>query len=368
MLIFCRNPDWESGDLYVTFSYDSGSTWDSAVAIIEDTLNQSTLSFVQMPHDTIRLWYASNETDDYHIYTAFSTDGILWTKQGSVDLGWQPGQRHYDPSVILEADGSLTMSYRGPDGGYIAHYPAGGAWDTLRTCVAPFAYRPRVMKHSNGTYLYAYHRRTGSAYQYDVFVRTSTDRANWSDSVRLTFNDNSHDPFPNETPDSAYLVYYAKAEYTAYNLYRRRSFDGTNWEAEEQITAVSSNTTQPHFFCESDNLYLAWAYAVNYPDDHDVYFERSPYVGIVEQRTHQGQGESMALTIYPNPCTDRITVRSSANNSVHVLYDVQGRVLHTTVTASSPYVYDVSWLPNGAYFLEARTEDDYVIQNFTVVR
>ena len=370
MLVLCRNPDWESGDLYVTFSNDSGSTWDSAIAIIEDTLNQSTLSFVQMPDDTIRLWYASNEIDDYQIYTAFSADGVSWTEQGPIDLGWQAWQRHFDPTVILEPDGSLTMSYRGPDGGYIAHCPAGGTWDTMRTYVAPLAYRPRVMKHSNGTYLYAYHRRTGSSYEYDVFVRTSIDRVNWSDSVRLTVNRNSHDPFPNETPDSAYLVYYAKAEYPAYNLYRRRSFDAVNWEAEEQITASSNNNTQPHFFCESDDIYLAWAYAVYFPDDHDVYFERSPYLGIAEKNEYIKQNGAMALDVYPNPCTDVLTVCINTKSTLptQTLYDVQGRVLHTSIIPSSRYVYDTSWLPNGTYFLEVNSDDDFLIKRFTVVR
>ena len=369
MLIFCRNPDWESGDLYVTFSHDSGRTWDSAVAIIEDTLNQSTVSFVQMPDDTLRLWYASNEIDDYQIYTAFSTDGTVWYKQGPVDLGWQPWDRHYDPSVILEDDGSLTMSYRGPDGGYIAHCPAGGTWDTMKTCVAPLAYRPRIMKHSNGTYLYAYHRRTGGPYDYDVFVRTSTDRLNWSDSVRLTFNLNSHDPFPNETSDSAYLVYYAKAEYSVYNLYRRRSFDAINWEPEEQITVASNNNTQPHFFCESNDIYLAWAYAVNYPYDHDVYFERSLYPGVVEKITYEIQNRQGALDVYPNPCADVLTVCSNMGETMptHTIYDVQGRVLYRSATQISTSRYDVTWLPNGAYFLEVSSGDERLVRRFVVI-
>lgn len=196
-------------------------------------------------------------------------------------------------------------------------------------------------------------------------IRTSTDRVNWSDSVRLTVNRNSHDPFPNETPDSAYLVYYAKAEYPAYNLYRRRSFDAIDWEAEEQITASSNNNTQPHFFCESDDMYLAWAYAVNYPDDHDVYFERSPYLGIAEQNG------AIALDVYPNPCTDVLTVCINTKNGMQLtqtLYDVQGRVLHKSITPTSLYMYDISRLPNGAYFLEVDIGDDCVMKRFIVVR
>lgn len=372
MLVFCRNPDWASGDLYVTFSSDSGSTWDSAHAIIEDTLNQSTLSFVQMPDDTIWLWYASNEINDYQIYAAFSMDGISWTKQGPVDLGWQPWQRHYDPTVILEPDSSLTMSYRGPDGGYISHCPYGSSWDTMKTRVVPGGYRPRIMKHSDGTYLYAYHRNTGGQYDYDVFIRTSMDRVNWSDSVRLTFNTNSHDPFPNETTDGAYHVFYAKYETPAYNLHCRRSYDAVNWEPEVHFTADNSNNTQPHFFCESDEMYLAWAHAVVYPTDHDVYFERLPYLRIEEYREKIVRNERMQVDVYPNPCTNVLTLHIITHNrpmSMIAFYGVQGRMLfQETMVPTSNTVCDISWLPNGTYFLELDAGDEVVIKRFTVVR
>ncbi|KPJ72894.1 hypothetical protein AMJ52_04835, partial [candidate division TA06 bacterium DG_78] len=100
-VVFCRNPDWQSGDLYVTFSTDNDNTWDPVIPIIEDFGDQATLSFVQLPGDTLRLWYASNESGTYGIYTAYSLNGTDWTKQGPIDLGWSAGVMHYDPTVIL---------------------------------------------------------------------------------------------------------------------------------------------------------------------------------------------------------------------------------------------------------------------------
>ncbi|MBD3168445.1 MAG: T9SS type A sorting domain-containing protein [candidate division Zixibacteria bacterium] len=274
MVIFDRNPDWASGDLYVSFSSDDGATWTSPQVVISETGDQATLSFVQMPDDTIWLWYASNQTGSYGIYEAWSTDGINWNQQGAIDLGWGTAT-HYDPNVILEPDGSLTMSYVVSGSGvYIAHKPAGGQWDTDRTRVSSSGFRARVMRHNNGTYLYAYHKRTGGQYDYDVFTTTSVDRINWTTHGRLTTNLNSHDPFPCQMPDGSYMVYYAKYESPAYNLCRRKSFDGINWESEEQITNDNTNNTQPHFFTDYTNLYLVWAHAVSYPYDHDVYFER----------------------------------------------------------------------------------------------
>lgn len=354
MVIFCRNPDWASGDLYVTFSSDNGDTWDTVQSIIVEQGDQATLSFLQLPGETLRVWYASNEDGQYGIYSAFSMDGIHWTPEGRIDLGWQQYDMYYDPTVIMEMDSSLTMSYRGPGGAYIAHSPHEGTWDTLRTMVGSGGYRPRIMKHDNGTYLYAYHRNTGSGYE--VFTRTSTDRIIWSNEVQLTFNNNSHDPFPNETPEGAYLVYYATYLAPAYNLYRRRSFDAINWEAEEQITFDITNNTQPHFFIEPDSqIYLLWAHCVSYPYEHDVYFERSGYISVHEESNER----LFSFKAYPNPCQDLLTIKSKGRVELGTvtLYSSIGQVVKRTRITAEITRLDVSSLPDGVYFLQSDCPD-----------
>lgn len=348
MVVFCRNPDWASGDMYVTFSSDNGDTWDTVQAIIIEQGDQATLSFLELPGDTFRLWYASNEDGQYGIYSAFSIDGLHWTPEGRTSLGWQQYDMYYDPTVIMESDSSLTMSYRGPGGAYIAHCPYGGTWDTLKTLVGSGGYRPRVMKHSNGNYLYAYHRNTGNGYE--VFTRTSTDRITWSSEIQLTYTTNSHDPFPNETPDGAYLVYYATYIAPAYNLWRRRSYDATNWESEEQITSDNTNNTQPHFFIEQDNqIYLLWAHSVSYPYNHDVYFERTDYINIFEKKNEQ----LSLIRTYPNPCRNLLLIESSNDFFLGgiSLYNTLGQVVIQETFKAERAFLDVSSLPDGIYFL-----------------
>lgn len=383
MVIFDRNPDWASGDLRVTFSDDSGATWDSSLSIIEEQGDQATLSFVQLPGGSLQVWYASNEAGAYSIYTARSPDGLNWVREGSIDLGWQAGITHYDPTVFLEPDSSLTMSYvvQGM-GGYIAHCPYGGDWDTLKTLVGPSGYRTRVMKHDDGTYLYAYHRRTGGSYDYDVFIRTSTDRINWSDSVRLTYNQNSHDPFPNQAPDGAYLVYYAKYEPPAYNLHRRRSYDALSWEPEEQITSDATNNTQPHFFCEGDQIYLVWAHCVSYPYDHDVYFERFTYTGVKEV-PERNSVPVLSMQLCPNPCMRiaQIAVHATSPCSEIELriYDVAGRTVRAFLLPEphTPQPAVVTWdgidtsgkpVPAGTYFIQAVQEGQTITRRLSFFR
>jgi hypothetical protein len=369
MVIFCRNPDWSSGDLYITFSTDNGSTWDERIPIIIEFGDQATLSFAQLPFDTLRVWYASNEGGEYGIYSAHSMDGLTWVREGWLDIGWSMSDMFYDPTVIIESDSSVTMSYRGPGGAYITHKPHQEDWDTLRTLVGSGGYRPRVMKHTNGTYLYAYHRNIGGG-QYEVFVRTSPDRITWSNEVQLTFSGNSHDPFPNQTPDGAYLVYYATYAAPAYNLHRRRSYDAVNWEPDEQITSSLTNNTQPHFFIENNTIYLLWAHCVSYPYDHDVYFEPFIYVGVDE--LHIVDRDTPSLMVTPSICSDECLVSlygPAAGTITAELYDVQGRAIKNWSTGGgAAFHLMVDDLKEGVYVIRCTSTQGAYNAKLVVVR
>ncbi len=283
MVMFCRNPDWVSGDIYATFSSDDGISWTIPQPAISRSGDQATLCFVVLPDKSYRIWYASNESGGYKIYTAHSEDGLVWLDDGPVDLGWTSPAQYYDPTVILEADGSLTMAYVVSGSGvFIAHANSDGIWDKLKTNLATSAYRPRIIKHSSGQYAYVYHQRTGTSSQYDVFMTTSVDRLAWSTPVRLTTNQNSHDPFVTELQDGSYAVYYAKYTSPAYNINRRTSQDAVTWSPEEAITSDPTNNTQPHLLIEPSATFMTYAHAIEYPDDHDVMLIREvieePYV------------------------------------------------------------------------------------------
>lgn len=375
LVIFDRNPDWASGDLYATFSSDDGATWSLPAPIIARSGDQATLSFVQMPPDTLRLFFASNETGLYQIRSAWSVDGLAWTDEGVVDLGWGPSQQYYDPTVELEPDGSLTMSYVAMSSGvYVAHRPAGGEWDTARTQVSSSGFRPRVLRRSNGQYLYAYHMRVGTSTQYDIFVRASEDLVTWSAPVRVTSNLNSHDPFPCELSDHTLLLTYARHTGSAYNLYRRTSPDGASWSEEVALTSDATNNTQPHLLLDGSRLFLVYAHAVSYPSNHDVYLDLLGDPSAVGEEDPHPFGEGPAvtgpgrpvpalrLTAHPNPCRDAATLRyrlDAAETVTIEFFDPLGRRLARCTPGLQPpgehsIRLDLRDLPSGPGFCRLR--------------
>ena len=153
------------------------------------------------------------------------------------------------------------------NGVYVAHCPAGGSWDTDRTQVDASGYRARVMKHSDGALPLCLSQTHGRDLRlWTFFVTTSTDRANWSEPLRLTTN-----------LKLARSVRGRDAGRRLHGLLRQntrarpticiagKSDDAVAWDPEERITSDAVNNTQPHFIMNGDDICLVWAHAVDYP-------------------------------------------------------------------------------------------------------
>ncbi len=271
-----RNSDWGSGNFFSTFSDDEGATWSTLDTVVFQSGNQSTHSVV-CANNMIYLFYASDESGYYKIYCVESADGLSWGNKNIVNLGWSTSQNVYDPIVIAEDDGSLTMSYISmSNGAYVAHCPANGTWDTDKNQIMAGGYRVRICKHSDGTYMAAYHRNISG--NYDIHVRTSTDLVNWTSELDITSNGNSHDAYCNVSPDGIYYLYYAKNTSGIYNICRKFSTDCINWSNEESVTSDHSSNTQPSLFFDNNLLHLMWTHAIDYDTDNDVYYENYDYI------------------------------------------------------------------------------------------
>ncbi|MBN2460680.1 MAG: T9SS type A sorting domain-containing protein [Candidatus Cloacimonetes bacterium] len=370
LVIFARNPDWQSGDIYQTYSADDGLSWSQPQPVIAENGDQATLSFVQQLNGELRLWYASNQNGGYRIFTAYSPDGWNWIVEGEIDLGWDQNDQFYDPNVIMEDDGSFTMSYVKMGGGaYVAHKPFAGEWDQDMTLVAPGAYRARIATLLDGGYVVAYHKRTGSTYEYDVFIQTGCDLSDWNDPVQISDNHNSHDPFILGNYQGDYVIMYAKYQYPAYNIVSRRSEDLIVWGDEEFLTQDNDNNTQPHFFFENEQIYLIWAHAVYYPIDHDVYFELYDTATASLQKTIEPHS---MFEISPNPCKTYLDIRLSENMRSDFtldVFDLKGRRIMTRRGMNNSgyeLSLDLSRQSRGIYFIRMKSLLGNEIKKFNI--
>jgi hypothetical protein len=271
-----------SGDLFVSTSADGGATWSVPSLIVGTKLNERHPSLVQHASGAFSLFYIVVDAKGaYRIHRATSANGAAWTQHGAVNLGWSTAG-DMNPSVILEADGSLTMAYQRYTGtayvGHIARSLDGGVtWDALRTTVSDGAsgMLPRVAKReSDGMYMVTF-QATGPGGQMAIYAKTSANPYNWSvPRVPVSEGQNAHDSQPIVLHDGRFLVTYgAVAGDAGYNLYYRTT-DVATWGAPVKLTTDADQfDVQPHpiLHATPGHVVLSWGRQRAAGSDYDIW-------------------------------------------------------------------------------------------------
>ena len=308
------------GDLYVTLSGDGGETWSTPAAIVATPLNERHPSLLQLAAGSFVLFYLVDETGSgaYRLHRATSSDGVTWIDQGALTLGWDtPGE--INPNAILEADGTLTMTYHRLSGpSYIARSTDDGAtWDMLKTQVSDGnAALPRLTKReSDGLYLVTYQVNPGGN-NLDLYAKVSTDPYDWSGpQIPVSTAINTHDSQPIVLQGGTFLVAYAMTPVSYFDIFYRTSCDGVTWSDEVQVTHDASHyDTQPHPLPHETpgRAILTWSHqdgGTPY-QDHDVWIDTSldilpPTSAILEPQ--EGQFISDTTYLVSGVATDTVS-------------------------------------------------------------
>lgn len=226
-----------SGDLWLTRSANGGINWTAAAPVIASGANERHASLLQVAANSFVLFHLSNASGAFRIHRASSADGVSFTPQGAIDLGWASGGE-INPQIIRDANGDLLLVYHRLGGAaYIARSTDGGAtWDTQRIQVSPGnAALPRLARRAtDGRYLLLY--QTGSN-PVSLWARTSEDAGAWADTPQLLVADgNNHDGWPLAKADGSFLVFWARVADGAFQIHASRSPDGAQWSAPEALT------------------------------------------------------------------------------------------------------------------------------------
>ena len=272
-------PRTNSGDLFVSTSADGGATWSVPAVAVAGKLNERHPSLVQHASGAFSLFYLVADTRGaYRIHRATSASGTAWTQHGAVNLGWSTAG-DMNPSVIIEADGSLTMTYQRSSGaGYIARSLDGGVtWDALRTTVSDGTggMLPRVAKRgSDGMYMVTF-QTTGPGGQMAIYAKVSTDPYGWSvPRAPVSEGQNAHDAQPIVLEDGRFFVTYgAVAGDAGYNLYYRTT-DAAVWGAPVKLTTDANQyDVQPHPILHGTpgHVVLSWGRQRAANSDYDIW-------------------------------------------------------------------------------------------------
>jgi type IX secretion system substrate protein len=143
--------------------------------------------------------------------------------------------------------------------------------------------------------------------------------------------------------------------------------DTINWILiQDTITAIGNEAylTIGNFNTSAtcDSVYVGgngtyWNFAYYYIDGVSVYDLAT--VGIEQLASNKAQ-----VTVYPNPANNKVQVTYTGNSGQISLYDVLG----SEVISTQAKEIDVSSLPNGVYFLNAKTAEGVLSKKVIVQR
>ncbi len=264
IVVFERlDPTSTYGDLWLTRSSDGGASWSPPAAIIATAANERHPALLQLGPSNYVLFYlkGASASSSFRIWRASSTDGIAFSEQAQLDLGWATGGE-INPHVIRHADGTLTMSYqRLGSGSYVAESSDGGVtWDTARTVIATASQLPRIAyRDSDGLYLASY--QVGSSVL-SMRVKTTTDVHDWSGAPQdFAVDGNHHDSLPVVMPDGAFALFWIRVAGNQFDIAVRRSLDGVTWQPALAVTdSADADDVEPHPLLDgsADTVELYW--------------------------------------------------------------------------------------------------------------
>ncbi len=346
------------GDILITLSSDTGSTWSTPTVVVDGTANQRHPALVHVPSGGYRIVYLSDESGGYGIFSAFSTDGITWIEEGQVDLGWSSGS-FGNPTVTSEGDTALVVSYDKffGQGGYVARSTDGGiSWDTEMRRINIKGRLNRILRYPDGTYLCAW-QETGGGTVVNIFASYSSDLETWAPPESLTTNDNGHDAMPFIDGNQIPWIYYAKYEGSVYRIMRREVPCWGSFGEELLTYEDAHHSTQPHPLLLSDGrTALFWGSWWNNYNESDVMMEIHDFTSIEQG---ESTGDPISIILFPSPFTGTLSmdIRSSetASGSIAV-YDLSGRLVEsigTDIPIDGVHLWEPGeFLAAGSYFIQ----------------
>jgi hypothetical protein len=287
IVVFERlDPSTLNGDLWITRSTDSGANWSTPVAIIATAANERHPALLQLGVSNYVLFYlkGTGSTSSFRIWRSTSTDGVAFTEQAQIALGWTTGGE-INPHVIRHANGTLTMSYqRLGSGSYVAESSDGGiTWDLLKTPIALGSQLPRIAyRESDGLYLASY--QVGSS-ALSMHVKTTTNVHDWSAPAQdFAITGNNHDSLPVVMSDNAFALFWIRANGSFFDLAVRRSTNGIDWDPAIALTDTpDDDDVEPHPLVgtSSSEVELYWGHdSPGGSLTHDIV--REPHATIID--------------------------------------------------------------------------------------
>jgi len=360
---------------YIHISYnhstDGGTSWETESRLTNNPANTSQFPSVSASGSEVHVVWQDNGAvgNTPVIYYKRSTDG---------GISWSADTPLTNESVLSETP---SVSCSGPEvhvvwnGGeypfqiYYKNSADGGInWgaNTVLTSDTLNALSPSISVSGSSVHMLCLDERK---YPYNqIYYKNSTDGGkSWGADTWLTNNFTSRIETCSMSVSGSniHLVWEVFGDGNNNDIYYKRSTDGgLTWGAETLLTnnSTKSNGSYPFVSASGSAVHVVWM--DNRDGNSEIYYKRNPTgnpVGIEELSS-----SGLQFTVFPNPASTEIKVRSLENINELSITDMYGKELYYSkvLNPTTELRIPTSDFPSGIYFIQVKKGNRISVQKF----
>jgi len=352
-------------EIYYKRSTDGGVSWESDTRLTNARASSDYASIAVSGSNVYIVW-EDDRDGNYQIYFKRSTNGgASW----GVDTPLTNDYTESENPCVSASGSDVHVVWRGNRGGSFQMYykrstDGGLSWaaDTRLTTKSYDPYLPSVTASGStvnivwedirdGKYWNIYHKRSSDAGQ------------SWGIDTLLTSPvADTHHASVSVSGALAYVVWFDNRDGN-YEIYYKRSTDGgANWEADTRLTNNFGYSQYPAVAVSGTAVHVVWQERRDGNDE--IYYKRNPTGTVVGINELQSAGSQ--FTVFPNPASTEIKVKSLENINELTITDINGKeIYHSGILNSSPEIrIPVSGFPAGIYFIQLKNKTGKSVQKF----
>ena len=348
-------------EIYYKRSLDGGTNWESDVRLTNASASSDAASIAVSGSNVYVVW--EDERDrNYQIYYKLSADrGASWGEETPLTKTYAQSE---NPCVSASGSDVHVVWQDNRHGNYEMYYKrstdGGLSWaaDARLTTGSSYSYLPSVSV-SGSTINVVWEDIRDGRYE-NIYHKRSTDAGlSWDKDTLLTSpTADAHHASVSVSGALAYVVWFDNRDGN-YEIYYKRSTDGgANWGADTRLTNNFGGSQYPSVALSGMAVHVIWQ------EQNEIYYKRNPTGTVVGIKDLQSAGSQ--FTVFPNPASTEIKVKSLENINELTITDIYGKeIYHSGILSSSPEIrIPVSDFPAGIYFIKIKNGNRINIQKF----
>ena len=351
-------------EIYYNTSIDGGTSWGTDTRLTNDPA-ASENPCVSAYGTLVFVTWADNRPSGPGGYYKRSTDGGKnWGAETPFGGTWNPAVSISGQVIHLvwtDGRGEHPGIYykRSTDGGI-----TWGSDTPLTINVTAYSDSPSLSVSGLNVHVAFRDSRNNTGTGYEIFHKYSTDGGiNWNpDSQLSNFNVTVYNPSVSVSGSGVHIVWTDNHEGNFEIYYNRSTNGGLNWETVTRLTNNTAVSFYPFVSASGTAVHVIWQ--DNRDGNNEIYYKRNSTgnpVGLKDLASLD-----LPFTVFPNPATTEIKVRSSQNINELAIVDMYGKeVYHNgAFNPNTERLIPINDFRAGIYFIRLKNGKRISIQKF----